>query len=476
MTRGLLSRSLAETIAVETVIANTRFGSVAASSGRVPEADVLRVLAHQTGVPAVDLPAVAVPRAALDKVPHAVAKQHVVLPLAEDGDNLLLAMANPRDQKTIDEIGFATGLKVRPHVALHLRLLDAIAKAYANRSEVYEGPRAKGAKPGALVLVVDVPAAPPVSAALSASDPIEFEIDLTDEPLELVSGASPPRHGPATAVTAAATAAPAPRLSDTPAAAAVTVGRKVILVVDDEPEIQTLVVEALKSLGHELVAATRGAEALQLVKNRRPDLIILDAMLPEVHGFEICRKVKESKRFGSTPVLMVSAIYRGWRIAEDIKALYGVDSFLEKPFRINELRRQTEALLAKTPLKVSDDQLNREAVSQYDAGVKAYQANDHATAFKALRAAETIEPFSAKIQFMLGRVLEQQGRAFQAIYHYERAIELDQSLFAATKNLALLYQAKGFRNKAVEMWERCLKAAPTAEIQEQIKQHLVSIL
>ena len=77
---------------------------------------------------------------------------------------------------------------------------------------------------------------------------------------------------------------------------------------------------------------------------------------------------------------------------------------------------------------------------------------------------------------MLGRVLERQKKPFQAIYHYERCLELEPNFFSGAKNLALLYQAQGFRRKAVEMWERALDSSPSSEVREQIKQHLVSIL
>jgi DNA-binding response OmpR family regulator len=250
-----------------------------------------------------------------------------------------------------------------------------------------------------------------------------------------------------------------------------------VLLVEDDPDIQRLLVDTMRGLGGDVTASARGVEALQLIKTVKPDLVVLDAMLPEVHGFEICRKIKESKRFGATPVLMISAIYRGWRIAEDIKATYKADAFLEKPFRISELRRVAEELLAtgKSAAGAGDD-LGAEVLARYAAGVEAYQAKDYRTALDELRAAEAAEPFSAKIQFMLGRTLEQDQKVFQAVYHYERAVELDPTLFAATKNLALLYQARGFRNKAVEMWERSLAAAPNPQVREQIKQYLVSVL
>ena len=62
------------------------------------------------------------------------------------------------------------------------------------------------------------------------------------------------------------------------------------------------------------------------------------------------------------------------------------------------------------------------------------------------------------------------------MYHYERAIELDPNLYAAAQNLALLYQTKGFKRKAVEMWERALLSAPSEDVRNNIKQHLVNIL
>ncbi len=57
------------------------------------------------------------------------------------------------------------------------------------------------------------------------------------------------------------------------------------------------------------------------MKEQTPDLIVLDAMLPEVHGFEIARRIKHSERYGHVPIIMVSAVYRGWRYAEDLKQI-----------------------------------------------------------------------------------------------------------------------------------------------------------
>lgn len=469
--KGSISRAVAETVAVEAVLADTRFASVLVAKNADLEQEVLAVLADQTGVPAADLTRAVIQPATIARIPDTVAKRHNILPLHADGSSLLLAMSDPDDQRTIEEVGFATGLSVLPHVALHKRLLDAIHTAYAPQSTGYTGPQASPSSEDVTPVVSSAfGAAQSASPEPPSPEPEDVDGEIGDEPLELGVAALPPQ--------------PTSRVSESPARApGAGVAReterepqRTILVVDDETDILHLVVGALRDHGHRLLTATRGIEALQMIKAEKPDLIILDAMLPEVHGFEICRKVKESKRFGNTPVLMISAIYRGWRIAADIETLYGVDVFLEKPFRVAELRRQVASLLANAPKGGLEDDLNETAQQHFENAMAAYKKQDHQAAFHELRKAEGYEPFSAKIQFMVGRVLEQQGRALQAVYHYERAVELNPALFPAAKNLALLYEKKGFRNKAIEMWERSLRAAPSAQIRDQIKQHLVGIL
>ena len=80
-----------------------------------------------------------------------------------------------------------------------------------------------------------------------------------------------------------------------------------------------------------------------------PDLVVLDGMLPEVHGFEICRQLKTSERFRHIPVILVSAVHTGWRFAADVKEKYGADDYLEKPFETAEFLRRVETLLNRAP-------------------------------------------------------------------------------------------------------------------------------
>ena len=101
-------------------------------------------------------------------------------------------------------------------------------------------------------------------------------------------------------------------------------GAKTILIVDDELEIRRMLARLLTKAGYRVLEADRGVTALRVVKEQVIDLIVLDAMLPEVHGFDVARRIKNSKRYGSIPIMMVSAVYRGWRYAEDLRQTLGV--------------------------------------------------------------------------------------------------------------------------------------------------------
>ena len=197
-------------------------------------------------------------------------------------------------------------------------------------------------------------------------------------------------------------------------------------------------------------------------------------MLPGVHGFEICRKLKSTPRFASVPILMVSAMYKGWRIAEDIKSTYQVDDFLEKPFRVSELRQRIQQLTAQAATPPTPEQENAEV--HFQAAVEAYRAGDYGKARTELERAEELEPFSSRVKYALGQVLHRNKQEFEAMYYYEKAVELEPTMHAAARNLALLYETQGFKRKAMEMWERALFSAPNEETGQSIKQHLVNLL
>ena len=256
--------------------------------------------------------------------------------------------------------------------------------------------------------------------------------------------------------------------------------RKLVLVVDDEEEIRKLLNRLLTQKGYRVLEADRGLLALRLVKDHVPDLIILDAMLPELHGFDIARRIKGSAKYGHIPIIMVSAVYRGWRIAEDLKQNYGVEEYLEKPFRITSVLEAVARLLplGDEPRSASrdPDHLSAEAEKALREGIGAYKAGQIDAAIDHLKRGVGIDPLSYRLHFHLALLLGKKGLVYEGIQALERAIDLNPKHFSALRNLAVLYERAGFKNKAVEMWERCLALAPDEATRATIKDHLHKLI
>jgi DNA-binding response OmpR family regulator len=232
----------------------------------------------------------------------------------------------------------------------------------------------------------------------------------------------------------------------------------------------------LEERGYYVVEADRGRAALQMLKGESPDLIILDAMLPEIHGFDIARRIRGSTRYGGVPIIMVSAVYRGWRIAEDVKANYGVDFYIEKPFRVADIVSAVENALKSREEPVDPEGISKEAEKLLNDGVAAYKAGDLERATELLESGTRVDPLAYRLRFHLGLLYGKRGQVYDAIQQLERAVEIQGKHFASVKNLAILYQQAGFKNKAVETWQRALTIAPDEETRKVIKEHLVGLL
>ncbi|MBA4116766.1 MAG: response regulator, partial [Rubrobacter sp.] len=113
-----------------------------------------------------------------------------------------------------------------------------------------------------------------------------------------------------------------------------------ILIVDDEPNIREVVGLYLQRDGHAVVSAADGEEALELYKRDRPDLVVLDLILPKLGGLEVCRRIQSERR---VPLIMLTA--RGEE-EDRIRGLdAGADDYVVKPFRPRELVARVAALL-----------------------------------------------------------------------------------------------------------------------------------
>ena len=110
-----------------------------------------------------------------------------------------------------------------------------------------------------------------------------------------------------------------------------TNGRKQILVVDDDPLIVKILREPLEREGYNVRVASHGLEALQEVKTNRPDLIILDILMPMLDGFKVARLLKFDKRFKDIPIIVLTS--RATEGERKMGQQVGANEFLYKPFR-----------------------------------------------------------------------------------------------------------------------------------------------
>lgn len=119
--------------------------------------------------------------------------------------------------------------------------------------------------------------------------------------------------------------------------------RHMILVVDDEPPIVRLIKAKLRIDGYEVLTASRGAEALEILERDSPDLVVPDVMMPDMDGFETLRRIRQHSQ---VPVVMLTA--RG-SDADKLKGLQsGADDYITKPFNPDELEARVAAVLRRT--------------------------------------------------------------------------------------------------------------------------------
>jgi two-component system, OmpR family, phosphate regulon response regulator PhoB len=119
-----------------------------------------------------------------------------------------------------------------------------------------------------------------------------------------------------------------------------------VLIVDDDPDIVRLVSYNLTQAGFDVATASTGRQALETVQNRPPDLIILDLMLPDVDGIEVCRNLRSQDVSIQIPIIMLTA--RSEEIDRVIGFQLGADDYVMKPFSPRELVLRVKSILKRT--------------------------------------------------------------------------------------------------------------------------------
>ncbi|MCQ2008650.1 MAG: response regulator transcription factor [Sporolactobacillus sp.] len=187
---------------------------------------------------------------------------------------------------------------------------------------------------------------------------------------------------------------------------------KKIMVVDDEPSIVTLLSFNLKKSGYDVLTATNGTDALQLARDTRPDLIVLDLMLPGMDGMDVCKQLRQEKQF--IPILMLTA--KDDEFDKILGLELGADDYMTKPFSPREVVARVKAILRRTEL---GKQEQNEVLAIGD--LKVYPNNFEAV-FKGDEMVLTPKEFELLVYMMehKGRVLTRE-QLLNAVWNYDFA-------------------------------------------------------
>jgi two-component system alkaline phosphatase synthesis response regulator PhoP len=124
---------------------------------------------------------------------------------------------------------------------------------------------------------------------------------------------------------------------------------KKILIIDDEPDLVEAVSIILESKGYAVAKAYGGVEGLKKVRTENPDLIVLDVMMPDKDGYEVCKELKADAKYRSIPILLLTAVVSNIptsKYTQEMGMETEADDFLDKPAEAQELVKRVEALLS----------------------------------------------------------------------------------------------------------------------------------
>jgi CheY-like chemotaxis protein len=478
----------------------------------------LVALSERYGVPALDLEQVCLKTEDLGNVPRSLAQHHLLIPVLARADRLFVAMTDPSQIDVIQEVEFVAGKRVYAYAAPAEDIAEAIERAYLARERGAlhfvgascppETLRKAGLLPDSESEPEgeEAPAAandPGAAQAAFAEPPTAAEDELPERgagPGATVSAYPPHRSSlppppggslegedETSEFLAAVQQAFDDLLEEDSAVSRLPVGEsfdearpdgaKVALVADDDAASRALIERALREEGYHVRVAENGRHALRLIKDRAPDLLIVSALLPEVHGFEIAQRLRGSERYGSLPIVMIGAMHRGWRWDDDQRESCGVQHYLEHPLSSETIKSAaTRAIGATAPSSKPSADISARAERALEDGMLAYRDGDVPRAIARLEEGVSIDPLAYRLHFHLGLLFAQQGQTYDAIRALERAVEINSRHFGGVKNLAIMYGQAGFRNRAVELWQRGLTLAPDEETRSAIVEHLAGLL
>jgi DNA-binding response OmpR family regulator len=439
-----------------------RLASVLVRKRILTEKFAVTYLGRQVGFPGVDLSQTEIDLSALDLIPLVFCERHRVFPIRKDGDRLLLAMIDPTDAALLARIQAQAKIELAPMVALESSIRNAIREARqaqrAGRRTITPSIQDAGEEPA--------PPATPSAAVRPTASPTEFgagsaiarETWAASPAQTSTDHAETPHAGEDAAVVAPTREAPL-----------------TILVAGAATEERAALDALLAEQQHRVITAAAGKDALSLVRERAPDLVMLDSMLPGIDGFEVCRQLKQDDRLRHVPVVLLVSAGLGWRFAADARERYGADDVVERPFDDADLMRRIGLLIDRTSPGLPPQ--TEAAVRQHlRDGVIALKQDRYDDAVTALDRGLEVDPFNDLVHYYLGMAYEKKEHPFLAIDHYEKAVQVNPEFYDAIISLADLYQRQQFRRKALEMWELALQATREDAVRERIKAHILALL
>jgi CheY-like chemotaxis protein len=464
-------------------LAAAQDGDVASAAlrlGLVSESNLVRVMAEVHGCPGVDLSRSVIPVANLDVVSHAFCRQRRIVPVSVGKAEVVLAMADPEDYALADELRFVTGRKVLRYVAVPAsieRAIDGLAREKQKLSPAWHGAEAPALPDpsAAWVGVVHPPRQVGEVVEVPEATNTSMQLELTAEPLETPFAApSPARRVRPSELRPAPGPGAAPAAPATVRLEGVGAGR-LALVADPASEARHELGELLARLACTVLQASNGKATLDIVREARPDLVIMEALLPMVQGFEVCRAIKGDPVLRPTRVILTSGVHRG-TVAADAQIAFGADAFLEKPFRRDETLRIAKVLLLGGQEDPADLAKREAARSLWRTGAQLLKEGRLEEATVRLRDACARDDLSAEAHYYLGHTLARQGLLFEAAAAYARSSELRPDVDAAHQYLAQTYEQLGFQKSAREAWARAIEACSDEKRRPAMQARLMKLL
>ena len=148
-----------------------------------------------------------------------------------------------------------------------------------------------------------------------------------------------------------------------------------VLVVDDELGIRELLHDALTEAGYEVITARSGKEAIEVFRTKKPDLVLLDIMMPELDGFQTCEILRKDSNNASLPIIMLTAKDRESDIVQALEL--GADDYIIKPVDAKELLNKIDNLLSIAKTGMLPSQLYFEKLESEEKTNKEKQGDNH---------------------------------------------------------------------------------------------------